>query len=162
MNKKNKANFENFIIDVDGVMTDGTFIYTADGKVAKIFGPHDADGLKLIKDKINIQFISADRRGYAITKKRIVDDMGYKLELVEESDRFDYVKKFDFEKTIFMGDGYYDAPVLKACAMGIAPANARLEALRNANFLTSSKGGHGAVMDACLHILSILNNDDDD
>lgn len=150
-----------FILDVDGVMTDGTFIYTADGKVAKIFGPHDADGLKLIRDKIEIRFISADHRGFEITKKRIVEDMGYPLELVSESDRFEYVKKFGFDQTVFMGDGYYDAPIIKECTIGIAPCGARIEAQRNANFITASRGGHGAVMDACLHLLSILEPDDD-
>ena len=40
-----------------------------DGKKYKIFGPHDNDGLKMIKDLINIQFISADRNGYSITQK---------------------------------------------------------------------------------------------
>ena len=53
----------NLIIDVDGVMTTGQFLYSSKGKEYKIFGPHDTDGLKIIKDKINIVFISADKRG---------------------------------------------------------------------------------------------------
>ena len=47
----------NLVIDVDGVMTTGQFLYSSDGKSHKIFGPHDADGLKLIKGKVNIIFI---------------------------------------------------------------------------------------------------------
>ncbi len=156
-----KKPLKHFILDVDGVMTDGTFAYTADGKVAKVFGPHDADGLKLIRDKIAIQFISADKRGFPISHKRIVQDMGYPLTYVTESDRYDYVKKFGFDQTAFMGDGYYDAPVIKECAVGIAPSGSRIEAQRNANFVSASRGGSGAVMDACLFILSILEPDDD-
>lgn len=38
-----------FILDVDGVMTTGHFLYTAEGKVMKIFGPDDNDGLSLKK-----------------------------------------------------------------------------------------------------------------
>ena len=59
------------LIDVDGVMTTGQFLYSKDNKEYKVFGPHDNDGLKLIKDKIKIRFITADKRGYEITKKRI-------------------------------------------------------------------------------------------
>lgn len=59
----------NFVLDVDGVMTTGQFLYSSDGKSHKVFGPHDADGLKLIKDKVNISFITADKRGFAISKK---------------------------------------------------------------------------------------------
>ena len=156
-----RKQLKHFILDVDGVMTDGTFVYTADGKVAKTFGPHDADGLKLIRDKINIHFISADKRGFPITHKRIVEDMGYALEYVTEADRYEYVKAFGFDQTVFMGDGYYDAPVIKDCSVGIAPSGARIEAIRNANFVTSSRGGHGAVMDACLYVLSLIEPDDE-
>lgn len=145
-----------FVLDVDGVMTTGQFIYTADGKVAKIFGPHDADGLKLVKNLIDIQFITADHRGFEITKKRIVDDMGFKLTLVTEAERFDYVRTLGFEQTVFMGDGYYDAPVLKACALGICPSSARIEAIRCANFVTPSKAGDGAVLDACIYLKGFL------
>ena len=46
---------KNLILDVDGVFTTGQFLYTKEGKFAKVFGPHDNDGLKLLKGKINIQ-----------------------------------------------------------------------------------------------------------
>jgi 3-deoxy-D-manno-octulosonate 8-phosphate phosphatase (KDO 8-P phosphatase) len=156
-----RAPFRHFILDVDGVMTTGKFIYTQDGKVAKEFGPHDADGLKLIRNMINIQFISADKRGYEITKKRIVEDMGYPLTYVTEEERYEFVKSFGFESTVFMGDGIYDAPVLKACALGICPNNARIEAVAASNFVTRTKSAEGAVLDACLYIKSLMESDDD-
>lgn len=141
-----------FILDVDGVMTTGQFFYSPKGKAFKVFGPHDADGLKLIRDKINILFITSDKRGFPISKKRI-DDMGYPLELVTEGDRYKYIKeKFGFENTIFMGDGIFDAPVIRDCTFGIAPANARIEAKRWAKYVTPSKSGEGAVCDACIVI----------
>ncbi|MBX4196762.1 HAD hydrolase family protein [Candidatus Pacearchaeota archaeon] len=142
----------NFIIDVDGVMTTGQFLYDSKGKSHKIFGPHDSDGLKLIKDKMNIQFISADKRGFPISKRRI-EDMGYPIELVPEASRFDFIKnKWGFQNTIYMGDGIFDAPILKACTFGIAPQNARQEAKKSANFVTYSKSAEGAVCDACMEI----------
>ena len=142
----------NFVLDVDGVMTTGQFLYSNKGKEYKIFGPHDADGLKLIKDKVNIAFISADERGFEISKKRI-DDIGFNLELIREKNRYNHIKKkFSFENTIYMGDGIFDAPLIKECKFGIAPANARLEAKKAADFVTLSKAGEGAVCDACIEI----------
>lgn len=149
-----------FLIDVDGVLNTGQFLYSAGGKVFKIFGPHDNDGLKFLKDKIKIEFLTADKRGFPITKKRIVDDMGYKLELVSEQDRYEYVKRnYNVNDLIYMGDGYHDVKVLKACKFGIAPASARKEAKENADFVTESKAGEGAVLDACLEILRKFFND---
>ena len=142
-----------FVLDVDGVLSTGQFLYSSDGKAYKTFGPHDADGLKMLKDKIEIAFISADLKGFAISKKRVMD-MGYPLHKVSESDRAAFIeKKFGLKNVIYMGDGYHDAPLLKACAFGIAPANARKEAKKVAHFVTESKAGEGAVLDACLEII---------
>jgi len=156
LEKKESNKKINFILDVDGVMTDGQFHYSSKGKEYKIFGPHDADGLKLIKDKVNILFITADKRGFPISKKRI-EDMKYPLELVTEKDRYSYIKEtFGFEHTIYMGDGIFDATIIRDCMFGIAPANARIEAKRLAKFVTPSKSGEGAVCDACIKINKML------
>lgn len=141
-----------FVLDVDGVMTDGKFHYTEHGKVMKRFGPHDGDGLKLISDKVAVQFISADHRGFSISKKRISDDMGYPLTLVSESERLDYVTSLG-STIAFMGDGIFDAPVIQAAFCGIAPRSARPEARLVADFVTASNAGDGAVLDACQYIL---------
>ncbi len=143
-----------FLLDVDGVMTTGQFIYSQKGKVFKIFGPHDSDGLKLIKNLINIEFLTADRRGFVISKKRISHDLGFKIHLVDEKKRMEFIKKkYGFRNTIYMGDGIFDSYILKKVKYGIAPKNARTEAKKNANFVTRNKSGEGAVLDASLHIL---------
>jgi len=143
-----------FLLDVDGVMTTGQFLYSLEGKEYKVFGPHDNDGLKLIKDKVTIKFITADKRGFPITKKRIVDDMGFKLDFVSEQDRFKYIKeKYGFKILIYMGDGYHDEKILKESMYGIAPNNARKEAKDSADYVTESNAGEGAVLDACLKII---------
>ena len=146
-----------FLLDVDGVLTTGQFLYTAEGKAMKVFGPHDNDGLMLLKNKVKIKFITADERGFPITKKRIVDDMGFELDLVSEKERFEYIKQnFNLNELIYMGDGYHDAKILKACKFGIAPGSARKEAKEAADFVTEAKAGEGAVLDACLYILKIF------
>ena len=148
-----------FLLDVDGVMTTGQFLYSKDGKDYKVFGPHDSDGLNLLKNKLAIKFISADKRGFSITKKRIVDDMGFELAHVYEQDRFDYVKKnYGFKNLLYMGDGYHDAKILKESMFGIAPRNARKEAKDAADYVTESNSGEGAVLDACMEINRIYLN----
>jgi 3-deoxy-D-manno-octulosonate 8-phosphate phosphatase (KDO 8-P phosphatase) len=141
------------VLDVDGVMTTGQFIYSDKGKQYKIFGPHDSDGLKLIKKKIKINFVTADKRGFSISKKRISEDMGYNINLVSEEDRYQYLNdKFGIKNIIYMGDGIYDATILSDCYYGISPKNARIEAKKASNYITKSSSGEGAVLDACLHV----------
>ncbi|MBU0638094.1 MAG: HAD hydrolase family protein [Planctomycetes bacterium] len=147
-------------MDVDGVLTTGQFLYSEAGKVYKIFGPHDADGLRLLRDRLRIQFISADRRGFAITKRRIVEDMGYPLRLVSEDERVAFFEnEVGYERTAFMGDGIFDAPLLKRCLYGIAPHSARPEAKAAADYVTPSAAGCGAVLDACLRIEEVYFGD---
>lgn len=145
------------IFDVDGVFTTGQFLYDVNGKAYKIFGPHDFDGLKILKKlDVTINFISADKRGFAITKKRIVTDCGFnedQLTLVTEENRFNWIKdRFDLSKVAFVADGYHDAPILEQVALGIAPNSARREAKAAAKYVTESDAGNGAVLDACLII----------
>jgi len=145
---------KNFIIDVDGVFTDGTFYYTTAGKVMKKFGPEDSDALTLIDGKLYIHAITGDKRGFEITKKRIADDMHLPLDLVSTFERIHWIKKrFKPEETIYMGDGIFDPLVFKDVAYSIAPANAFFKTKEKANFVTTARGGEGAVAEAVLHIL---------
>ena len=147
-----------FILDVDGVMTTGQFLYSLKGKIYKIFGPHDNDGIKLISPFVNILFVTADKRGYEISQKRIVEDMGQKLLLLSETQRLPYIKEhYDLDSVIYMGDGYFDAKILREVYYGIAPKSARVEAKNSANYITSSNGGEGAVLDASLHLIDKFN-----
>ena len=43
-----------FILDVDGVMTTGSFLYSSEGKIIKSFGPDDNDALSLLSKFIEI------------------------------------------------------------------------------------------------------------
>lgn len=151
---------KNLILDVDGVFNTGQFLYTVDGKFAKVFGPHDNDGIKMIKDKVNICCISADKRGWPITHKRIVEDMGLRLEMVSESERMQWLKdNFNLDESVYMGDGIHDEAVFPLVAYSIAPCNSFYTVCEKADYVTKCKSGEGAVLDACLHIIEKFFND---
>ncbi|MFA6550020.1 MAG: HAD hydrolase family protein [Candidatus Gracilibacteria bacterium] len=150
--------FKKIVFDVDGVFTTGQFLYTEEGKFAKIFGPHDNDGIKLIKQYLEVEAISADKRGWKITKKRIQEDMNIPLTEVSEKDRVDYFKKMgDLSQIIYMGDGIHDVPIFNLVGYSIAPANAVQSAIKAANYVTTVKSGEGAVLEACLHVIDLIS-----
>jgi 3-deoxy-D-manno-octulosonate 8-phosphate phosphatase (KDO 8-P phosphatase) len=153
MHKEN-GNLKCFILDVDGVMTTGHFLYTQEGKVMKIFGPDDHDGLSLLRSKLNIRFITGDKKGFPISKKRIVEDMGFDLDIVSTVKRVDWIaKQYPLESVIYMGDGIFDHYVMQHVGYSIAPANADRNAKLYADYVTERKGGDRAVAEASLHIL---------
>lgn len=144
---------KNFILDVDGVMTNGQFFYDKNGKTHKIFGADDSDGLEMIKDLINIRFVSADKRGFDISKKRIHDDMGYQIDLISSKERLNWIdKNFGLNNSIYMGDGFFDNLIMSEVAYSIAPNNADQNAKDAADYVTTRSGGDRAVAEACVHI----------
>ena len=145
------------VFDVDGVFTNGKFIYSEKGKIYKEFGAHDGDGIKSLREHgISIFAISADKRGFNISKARM-DDLGIELELVSEIDRLEWLlAKGDPAKTFFMGDGFYDAICMGAVGYSVAPANALVQAKQAANYVTKMQGGSGAVFEASMHIISLI------
>ena len=143
-----------FLLDVDGVMTSGQFIYSNKGKIQKIFGPDDHDGLSILSEFIEIRFVTGDRKGFDISKKRIVDDMNFKLDLVSTVKRLDWIKKkYSLNKVIYMGDGILDYLVMDKVFYSISPANGHVFAKKSANYVTKCSGGDRAVAEASLHIM---------
>jgi 3-deoxy-D-manno-octulosonate 8-phosphate phosphatase (KDO 8-P phosphatase) len=143
-----------FILDVDGVLTSGSFLYNKDGKYLKVFGPDDNDGLKLLNKKLEILFITGDKKGFEISKKRIVDDMGYPLFLVSTINRIDWIqKRYNPKEVIYMGDGIFDSIVMSKVGYSISPSNGDEYTKKCADFITKRSGGDRAVAEACIHIL---------
>jgi len=103
---------------------------------------------------LNIHFISGDKAGFEISKRRIVKDMKFPLDLVSTIKRLEWMKqKFPLKDIIYMGDGIFDHYVFKKIGYAIATANADPLAIENADYVTKRAGGERAVAEACLHIL---------
>jgi 3-deoxy-D-manno-octulosonate 8-phosphate phosphatase (KDO 8-P phosphatase) len=145
-----------FVLDVDGVLTDGSFYYNEKGKVMKKFSADDNDALSLLEPYINIIFVSGDKKGFEISKRR-VNDMGYNLILVSTITRIDWIKaNFDIKRVVYMGDGIFDHYVMKEVFYSISTNDADIRAKQNANYITSRNGGNRAVSEACLHLLNVF------
>jgi len=150
------------IFDVDGVLTNGSYIYDAQGKRYKIFGPDDAYALKMIKNDINIVFVSSDERGFPISKAR-VNDMGFELNKVSYKERMAWIDEHYPHQEwfrIYMGDSFTDATIFKDVDVGICPQNGHEIAKSYATYITKHIGGDRAVADAVFYIIEkILKKD---
>ena len=149
----NKKKPKYFILDVDGVITNGQMIYDHSGKKYKIFGQDDHDSLKIMKKYLNILFISGDRIGFKISKKR-VEDMGFKIKFVPSSKRAEWIdKNLGLKKCIYMGDGIFDHLVMKKALYSIVPNGSLEHVSKSANFITKNNPAQRAVAEVVIHIL---------
>ena len=149
-----------FCLDVDGVMTDGAFHYSSTGKQLKRFGPDDGDALKLMSDRLEIHFFTADKRGIEISRARIENDLGYPLHLVASLDRRDwFASRWRLDEVVYMADGFLDIVALESVGYSIAPSNCSARIKNIVRYVTPSAGGDRAVADACFHLASLLGVD---
>ncbi|MBD1154198.1 phosphatase [Pelagibacterales bacterium SAG-MED23] len=149
-----KINPNIFILDVDGVLTTGTFFYDSKGKILKEFGPDDHDALKILSKYLKIIFISADKKGFKISEKRIVRDMKFELFYVSSSKRYEWIyKNYKRNKIIYMGDGIFDQFIMDKFFYSISTQNSYFKTKKKSKYVTKSNSGNRAVAEACEHIL---------
>ena len=116
------------------------------------FGADDSDALEMLKGLIQICFVTADHRGFLISRKR-TDDMGFPLYLIKMKDRLQWIKEeYGLSETIYMGDGILDPPIFEEVGYSICPADGFYLAREKASYVGRHSGGCRAVAEACIHI----------
>jgi 3-deoxy-D-manno-octulosonate 8-phosphate phosphatase (KDO 8-P phosphatase) len=145
-----------FALDVDGVLTDGTMLYSADGEVLKAFHAHDGLGLVLLR-KLGVEIAVISGRDSAPLNTRL-DELGIRHRRLKCSDKVTALKDIcddldiALSDTAFMGDDLIDLAVMEAAGLAIAPANAVAAAKAAAGYVTEASGGQGAVREACEYL----------
>lgn len=145
------------VLDVDGVMTDGTIWMAPDGAVTKRFDIRDGHGLiHLPGNGVKLAILSG--RDDAVTVARARDlrfswvIQGVRAKLPALRDLADEAG-VSLDEIAYMGDDINDVSVIRAVGLGAAPSDAAPEARDAAYFVSSSPGGRGAVRELCELIL---------
>jgi 3-deoxy-D-manno-octulosonate 8-phosphate phosphatase (KDO 8-P phosphatase) len=133
------------IVDVDGVLTDGNFLYSAKGKELKKFGAYDSDGLKMLQKFCEVTFISADKRGFEISNRRITD-MGATLQLVSADERARFVENLAVSNfVIFVADSFSDVDAMRFADVSVVPSSGHRIARNFASYVLEVSGGAGVL-----------------
>lgn len=146
-------------LDVDGVMTDGSILYTADGEVMKAFHAQDGLGIKYLR-KSGVEVAVISGRNSAPLARRL-DDLGLRRRRLKCADKTAALQDIcddmgiTLDDCAFMGDDWIDLDVMRRVAYAIAPSNAVAEVLAVARWVSVKAGGAGAVREACEHVASL-------
>ena len=139
--------------DVDGVLTDGGLLFSESGETLKRFNTLDGHGLKLLQ-KAGITPAVITGRDSKPLRKRLealgithahfgTEDKRPAAELTLKA------MGLAWSEAAAMGDDWPDLPMMRHAAFACAPANAHVEVLAVAHFVTSGRGGYGAVRELC-------------
>jgi 3-deoxy-D-manno-octulosonate 8-phosphate phosphatase (KDO 8-P phosphatase) len=149
------------LIDVDGVMTDGSIIYDDDGRELKFFHVRDGMGIRLLIDAgIEVGIITG-RKSKAIEKRArelgislIYQKISNKIEIYNKILR---VKSLKDENVCYIGDDINDYPLLKRVGFSVLVADGTEEIRDKVDYITKKEGGKGAVREVCEIILKSKN-----
>ncbi|MFT3913054.1 MAG: HAD hydrolase family protein [Anaeromyxobacteraceae bacterium] len=139
------------LLDVDGVLTDGRLYYGPDGEALKAFDVRDGHGVVLLRDHVDFGVISG-RPGRA-TQKRL-EELRFKHMVFAQRDKLEGYAALGAlgvadDEVAYMGDDVNDVPLLRKVGLSACPADAMPEAKAAAHFVTTAKGGRGAVRELC-------------
>ena len=160
--KTNMADIQMLVLDVDGVLTDGTLIINGDGSESKSFNALDGHGIRMWRRAgLKVAFLSG----------RLSEPTRYRAEQLEIEYCFQncHDKLSELEKLLeqvglsanaiaYIGDDLPDLPVIRYVGFGVAVANAVDEVKQYADYITTRRGGSGAVREVIEYILKNTGN----
>jgi 3-deoxy-D-manno-octulosonate 8-phosphate phosphatase (KDO 8-P phosphatase) len=139
--------------DVDGVLTDGGIFFSDQGETLKRFHILDGLGLKLLQ-RANITPVVITGRDSAPLRKRL-DALGVTHAHYGTEDKRPAAEQSlaalgcDWSQAAAMGDDWPDLPVLRRCALAVAPPHAHVEVRACARHVTQAEAGRGAAREFC-------------
>jgi 3-deoxy-D-manno-octulosonate 8-phosphate phosphatase (KDO 8-P phosphatase) len=146
------AAIELLLLDVDGVLTDGSVVYLDDGTELKRFHVRDGSGLKLWHAAGKRSAIISGRNSAAVSRR--AQELGIAPVLQGRDDKLAALAEvltatgLKPDQVCAIGDDLPDLPVLRWCGLSITVADACAEVKSVAHLVTGAPGGHGAVREA--------------
>ncbi len=145
------------ILDVDGVMTDGTVGYTGGGDPIKFFNVRDGHAIKMALRQGLLVGIISGRSDAATTRRAEELQMSFlhagqkvKLEALAK-----VLAEFGLtaDECLYVGDDVVDIPVMRKVGLAVCVADADPALLPFAHWQTSLGGGAGAVREVIFRIM---------
>lgn len=154
---KNAKDIKILAFDVDGVLTDGSIIFTESGEECKSFNVKDGQGIVCVQKAGLITAIITARKNSTVEHR--ANNLGiielhqgakYKLPILEA-----IVEKYNLslENVAYVGDDLPDICILEKVGLSCCPNDAVGEVKNVCKFISKYNGGKGAVREICDYIL---------
>ena len=137
------------VLDVDGVLTDGSIVYSDSGEELKRFHVRDGSGLKLWQHAGMHAAVLSGRSSPAVSRRAA--ELGITVVLQGRSDKLAALGEIlemtgcTAAQACAIGDDLQDLPLLNAVGVAVAVADACPEVRTMADTTLATPGGRGAV-----------------
>lgn len=151
------ARIKLFLMDCDGVLTDGRIWVLENGEDQKSFHTRDGLGLEWLHRAGLKSGVISGRVSSALTRRAEKLGMSYVRQGCEDKEQAFAEILADAGVTVaevaFAGDDLNDIPLMLKAGLGIAVADAATETRAHADYITAAPGGQGAVREVVELIL---------
>lgn len=134
------------LLDVDGVMTDGTKTYNEDHEViSKRYCDLDFTAIRrFMASDVHVVLVSGDRFNIGMANKRSIPIIISRDKIKELPS---LMKKFDtsYDDTAFVGDDLFDKGIMEGCKYRFCPNNSPQTLKMICTDVINRHGGDGAV-----------------
>jgi 3-deoxy-D-manno-octulosonate 8-phosphate phosphatase (KDO 8-P phosphatase) len=141
------------LLDVDGVLTDGSIVYGNSGTELKAFNIKDGFGIRLLREAgVEVGIVTArrseavERRAQDLKLAHLYQGVGNKIEAFAE---ILASQKLTPQQIAYMGDDWLDLPLLSRVGLAVTVADGVAEVKAVAHYVTRQAGGRGAVREVC-------------
>ena len=155
--KNNITNIQLVLLDVDGVLTDGSIIYSDSGEQIKKFNSRDGLGIRLLMDAdIKVGIVTGrvsnalHHRCKNLSIDLIFDGIKDKAAVLSSVEDRTGIKP---DEIGFIGDDLIDLPIMRRVGTSFCVSDACDEVKQEAFFISHLPGGKGAVREICEYIL---------
>lgn len=145
--------------DIDGVVTDGGILAMPDGDLLRVFDSKDSFAIRMAKMNGLCTCIITGGSSESIARRfsyvGVEREDIYLHSRIKMDDFNDFCMRHSLKpsEVMYFGDDLPDVPVLEACGLGVAPADACAEAQAAADFVSPFPGGRGCVRHAVETVL---------
>ncbi len=164
--KEKFKNIKAFVFDVDGVFTDGSVYLLPGGNMSRVMNV--LDGYAVVKALKNKYLIGVITGGNDEMVKHRINYLGIEDYYAKSHDKMadfeDFKKKHHLknEEILTMGDDIPDLHIMKNSAIAACPENAVPEIKEIADYISTVKGGSGAVRDVIEQVMKAQGKWHDD
>ena len=144
-------------MDVDGVLTDGGIYMHDDGTESKKFHVHDGAWIRIWKRLGLLTALISGRQCKAVDHR--AKDLGIDFVYQGAHQKVPFLEQLLAESGVhaqevaYIGDEIGDLPVIRRVGFGVAVADALAEVRDAADYVTSRRGGEGAVQELICYLL---------
>ena len=148
-----------FILDVDGVLTDGTVYVFDNGEQVRRMNIKDGFALQLaVKKGYRLLVISGGNSPAAMARLKKLGITDIFMNVLDKRQLIlQYMQDHGLnkEQILYMGDDIPDYVAMKVVGLPVAPADAAHEIRKAAVYIASAKGGEGCVREVIEKVLRL-------